>query len=193
MIKVLLIRTDENMRLVTDIKDIEKLAAEKEDQNWRFRCFLKGCDLEVEELDAIVHRLNDTVSAKIDCHSCGNCCRVMRPVLKTKDIKRLAAHLSMPPNEFEKEYLVKDDEGEGLTFQTEPCPFLSGNSCTVYTARPEDCRSYPHLHKKDFAFRLNGVVNNCSCCPIVYNVYELLKDELQDLEWESYFEDYEYE
>ena len=179
------------MGLVTNVKDVEKLATKKEKENWRFRTFLKGCDLEVKQLDAIVHRLNDMVSAKIDCQSCGNCCRVMSPVLNPKDIKRLAAHLSMPPGEFEKEYLVKDDEGEGLTFRSEPCPFLSGNFCTVYSARPENCRSYPHLHKKDFVFRLIGVVNNCSCCPIVYNVYELLKDELQSLEWDSDFDDYE--
>ena len=154
------------MGLVTNVKDFEKLAAKKEKENWRFRTFLKGCNLEVEQLDAIVHRLNDMVSAKVDCRSCGNCCRVMRPVLKTKDIKRLADHLSMSANEFEKEYLVHDDEGEGLTFRSEPCPFLSDNSCSVYSVRPENCRSYPHLHKKDFVFRLIGVVNNCSCCPI---------------------------
>ncbi|MFH1964780.1 MAG: YkgJ family cysteine cluster protein, partial [Acidobacteriota bacterium] len=108
------------MRLVTDIKDIEKLAAEKEDQNWRFRCFVKGCDLEIEELDAIVHRLNDAVSAKIDCQSCGHCCRVMHPILKKKDIERLASHLAIPPNKFEEEYLVKDEEEKGLTFRTTP-------------------------------------------------------------------------
>ena len=35
------------MKLVTDIKLIEKLAAEKEDHNWRFRCFLKGADIDI--------------------------------------------------------------------------------------------------------------------------------------------------
>ncbi|MFH1965187.1 MAG: hypothetical protein ABIJ42_06545, partial [Acidobacteriota bacterium] len=64
---------------------------------------------------------------------------------------------------------------------------------TAYSARPEDCRSYPHLHKKKFVFRVSGVFSNCSRCPIVYNVYELLKDELYSLRHKSYFNDEEYE
>ncbi len=181
------------MKLVTDIKQIEMLAAEKKDQNWRFRCFLKGCELEVEELDAIVHRLNDAISEKIDCQTCGHCCRIIHPILKKKDIKWLASHLSMSAPEFEETYLVRDEEEDGFTFRSTPCPFLSGNSCTVYSARPEDCRSYPHLHKDGFVFRASGVFSNCSVCPIVYNVYELLKDELHRLEVESVFQEYEYE
>ena len=180
------------MRLVTDIKDIEMLAAENEDHNWRFRCFVKGCDLKIEELDAIVHKLNDAVTAKIDCQSCGNCCRVMHPILKKKDIQRLAVRLSLPASEFEKEYLVKDEVEDGYTFRATPCPFLSENSCAVYSARPEDCRSFPHLHKNEFVFRIGGVFSNCSVCPIAYNVYELLKDELHKLKIESFFEEYEY-
>ena len=64
--------------------------------------------------------------------------------------------------------------------------FLKGYDATiekmdsiVYAHRPKDCHSYPHLHKKEFVFRLWGVVENCSICPIVFNVYEQLKDELR--------------
>ena len=67
------------MSLVTDIKTIERLAAEKEGANWRFRCFLKGADMGFEQLDAIVHKLYESVSAQIDFQECGHCCRVMHP------------------------------------------------------------------------------------------------------------------
>ena len=180
------------MDLITDIKEIEKLAAEKEDQNWRFRCFIKSTDLEIQELDAIVHRLNKEVSGKIDCQSCGHCCRVMHPILNKEDTKRLASHLSIASEMFEREYLMKDEEEEGPTFRATPCPFLSENTCSVYTVRPEDCRSFPHLHKKDFVFRVSGILPNCSVCPIVYNVYELLKDELHRLGVKSFFKGYRY-
>ena len=168
------------MNLVTDIETIQKLAAEKEDANWRFRSFLKGLDMEFEELDAIVHQLYESVSAQIDCEACGLCCRVMHPILNKRDIERLADRLSLSVNEFESEYLMKDEEEDGFTFRSTPCPFLTGNSCTVYPDRPADCRSYPHLHKKDFVTRLYGVLSNCSVCPIVFNVYELLKVKLYE-------------
>lgn len=42
----------------------------------------------------------------------------------------------------------------------------------------ENCISYPHLHKKDFTSRLIGVIENCSVCPIVFNVYERLKERI---------------
>ena len=35
----------------------------------------------------------------------------------------------------------------------------------VYRDRPEDCHSYPHLHKKDMTRRLLGVLGNAGVCP----------------------------
>ncbi|MFZ4394680.1 MAG: YkgJ family cysteine cluster protein [Kiritimatiellia bacterium] len=69
-------------------------------------------------------------------------------------------------------------EDGDLTFNRRPCPFLSENRCRVYEHRPDTCRSYPHLQKKEFVFRLTQAVGNCSVCPIVFNVYERLKTEL---------------
>jgi Fe-S-cluster containining protein len=56
---------------------------------------------------------------------------------------------------------------------------LDQNQCRVYEHRPKACRSYPHLHKKDFVSRLVGVLWNYSICPMVFNVFERLKDELR--------------
>ncbi len=41
---------------------------------------------------------------------------------------------------------------------------------TQYQCRPDDCRSYPHLHKRDFISRLINVIGNYSVCPIVFNI-----------------------
>jgi Fe-S-cluster containining protein len=80
-------------------------------------------------------------------------------------------------NEFRSRFLADDPEREGSVFRKQPCPFLQDNLCTVYEHRPSDCRSYPHLHKREFVFRMNQAFSNCSVCPIVFNVYEELKRE----------------
>ena len=161
--------------IITDLKLIDKLAKEREDENWRFRSYLKGCT--TDEVDEVFHRLHDEIAPQIDCQKCGNCCRVMRPILKEPDIKRLADHLSVSNDELEDQYLVEDEDND-IIFNAQPCPFLSGNSCSVYEARPNDCRSYPHLHKKEIIRRLMGVVFNYSVCPIAFNVYEEMKVEM---------------
>jgi len=179
------------MNLQTDPSIVARLAAEREDENWRFRSFLKGIDLEVEQLDAIVHKHYKTVSRQIDCCACGNCCHEVLPLLNASDITRLASGLNVSEAEVFDRVLVQGEEQATFTFEKKPCPFLSGNRCAVYEFRPNDCRSFPHLHKHDFVFRLIQAVNNCSICPIVFNVFERLKEELWhtpkelwDVEWE---------
>lgn len=166
------------MRLEIDPKKVEQLATRQEDANWRFRSFLKGIDLESEEVDAIVHRLYARVAKEIDCLSCANCCREIIPTLGEEDIARLAGALDISREETVKRFLVPEEDEGTFTFRDKPCPFLSGNRCTVYESRPEDCRSFPHLQKEGFVYRTMQAVDNCSICPIVFNVFELLKAEL---------------
>ena len=163
----------------TDLKEIARIAKSKENENWKFRSFLKGFDIEIEELDSIVHELFDYVSSEIDCTECANCCKEMRPLLKENDIKKLSENIGISTVEFKKQFLKKTDEGD-FTFSGLPCTFLENNICNQYKSRPIDCRSYPHLHKKDFVFRLIGVIDNYSICPIVFNVYELLKERIRE-------------
>ncbi len=165
------------MKLLTDLKVIETLAEERADANWRFRSFLKNIDMEVEEIDAVVHRHYEAAAAQIDCCACGNCCRVILPTLDNTNVKRLAAGLGISADSVVSSYLVRDEDEE-LTLKQSPCPFLEGNCCSVYEHRPEACRSYRHLHKEDFVFRLSQAVGNCSVCPISFHVYEQLKEEL---------------
>ena len=168
------------MKVEIDLKRIKKAAEKKENENWEFRSFLKGYDIEVRELDSIVHGLFKEVSREIDCTACGNCCREILPVLERGDIARLSRGLGISPKNFKERFLVKDDKNysEGFIFNKKPCPFLKGNLCCHYELRPKDCKSFPHLHKDEFVFRLIGVVENYDVCPIVFNVYEQLKAEL---------------
>ena len=174
-----------------DLIKIENLAKEREGENWNFRTFLKGND--IKNLDTIVHKLFKRVSESIDCTACGNCCKKMQPILKKKDISKLSKSLNITPDQFITKYVDKDEDGDNILNQL-PCPFLNDNKCTQYDSRPVDCSSYPHLHKKDFVFRLIGVVNNYSVCPIVFNVYEALKNRLKSefIDFLEEFDEFEY-
>jgi Fe-S-cluster containining protein len=171
------------MKLETDLKIIKKLSEKNDEENWNFRSFLKGYDATIEEIDAIVHELNQRISSEIDCTICANCCKKVQPVLDQEDINKCCEGIVISISQFKKKYLKPDEEQGKFIFKDKPCPFLKNNLCSIYPHRPNYCKSYPHLHKNEFVFRLWGVVENCSICPIVFNVYEQLKDELR------YFDD----
>ncbi|HOZ46128.1 MAG TPA: YkgJ family cysteine cluster protein [Candidatus Hydrogenedentes bacterium] len=163
------------MHVETDLKKVRRLAEKRDEENWRFRTFLKQYD--GNDLDERVHRLLAEVSAQIDCTACGNCCAALGTELSDADIKRLSEGLDMTPEAFCEKYTEKD-EGSGVVMLGQPCPFLKDKRCTVYPRRPDDCRHYPYLQREGFVSRLMGVVSNYAVCPIVFNVYERLKDDL---------------
>lgn len=174
----------------TDLNKIRKLSKEKEDENWNFRSFLKGCNIQSKKIDSIVYEVNEKVSSEIDCKTCANCCREVQPVLNQKDIERFSKCLRISVAQFKDQYLVKDEEPGKFVFNKKLCPFLKDNLCSYYNCRPKDCRSYPHLHKSGFIFRLINMVGNCSICPIVFNVYESLKTEIRNYNDPDSFDDF---
>ncbi|MEL6561070.1 MAG: YkgJ family cysteine cluster protein [Bacteroidota bacterium] len=142
-----------------------------EKENLRFCAFLKGHTS--EEIDRKVHVLNQEVSGLIDCTACANCCKKATPCLSERDVERLAAACKTDVSEVKDRYTVVEQEER--IWKSQPCAFLTENKCGVYELRPDDCRSYPHLHKKDFIHRLWMTLENYAVCPIVYNVFERLK------------------
>ncbi len=128
-----------------------------------------------EEVDEIVKKLNDYYSKNIDCQKCANCCTELQALVTKSDVKKLASKLIISDNTFIKDYVETDEEGDFL-LRHKPCKFLNGKKCRIYEQRPEDCISYPHLHKEHFISRLLGIIGNYSTCPIVFNVYEDLKE-----------------
>jgi uncharacterized protein len=164
------------MSLEFDLKEISLLAEQNEEKNWRFRSFLKFGD--DRKIDEVVHRLYHQVSQDIDCMQCGNCCRELKPLLARKEIKSISNFINMPEDKFLEHYTEYNNEKK-LQLKGTPCSFLKDNKCMVYECRPSDCRSFPHLHKKDFTTRLIDVLQNYSICPIVFNVYEQLKIEMR--------------
>lgn len=161
-----------------DLIQIRTQAAAKEDENYRFRRFLKArCRLQPEEIDERVFAATQRVWAEIDCTKCANCCKEVKPGFSEEEVERLARRLSMPREAFLEKYLARSEPGNDApwTTRTTPCPFLKDNLCSVYEDRPADCSGYPYLYEPDFVFRTLGMVERTFTCPIVYKVMEELK------------------
>jgi len=158
--------------MIKDLVKIQQLGNLNEDENFRFRSYLKMQD--PDKIDKIVNGLYQKYFTAIDCTTCANCCIVLQTLITKKDIKRIIRSLNMSDEEFMREYIEINMEGDRI-LKDLPCRFLVNKKCAIYRDRPYECRSYPHIHKKGFTCRLFGVIDNYSVCPIVFNVYEDLK------------------
>lgn len=92
--------------------------------------------------------LNEDVLKQFKCNGCGECCRwTGAVVLLPEDIAVLAAALKMTEEEFvrDRTRLAPNRRQLALLDQKDgSCEFLEGNRCRVYTARPEQCRTFPY-------------------------------------------------
>ena len=80
------------------------------------------------------------------CRQCGACCRQAGFVyLGRGDAERLAAHLKMDVYSFTESYaLLMDRQHLALKkYADETCVFLKPSGCSVYEARPAQCREFP--------------------------------------------------
>ncbi len=164
-----------------DLVQIRELAEKKEDENLRFRQFLKTrCNLEPDEIDQRVFETTRRVWAGIDCTACANCCREMKPTFSEAEVSRVARRLGMARQQFIETYLERSEGDSDNPWQTRatPCPFLKDNLCSIYEDRPAECSGYPYLYKPDFVFRTMGMIERTFTCPIVYEVMEELKKSL---------------
>lgn len=166
------------MRIELDLNTIKRNAKRREEENFDFRSYLKGQD--PDYIDQVVHELYERVVERVDCTKCGNCCIELETCFKKDEIDRLTDHLNVDKKEFviQSTKAAQYEGQENFCLKSKPCQFLADKKCTIYELRPEECKSYPYLHKKGFVSRLFGVIGNYGICPIVYNVYEELKDEL---------------
>jgi uncharacterized protein len=161
--------------------NIEALATEKGIENWNFRTFLKGnCKLSDDQLDKLVGDITRGVWAMIDCTACANCCKTLRPEFSEQDQKHIAEQLGLSVEQFREKYLeLNNDDGESVwQINQSPCPFLENNKCTIYENRPNDCRQYPYLYDPEFTSRTTGMIERTYTCPIVFEVFEELKAQL---------------
>lgn len=157
----------------TDLNMLAAAAEQNQAGNELFKSLL--LQQRPDEIDELVLQLNAEISPQIDCTQCGNCCRSLMINVETGDAERLAVHLQINVEDFERKYIERSSSGSLSVMNTIPCHFLAGNKCSVYAARPNECREFPGLHRPGFTARLFATFMHYGRCPIIYNVIEQLK------------------
>ncbi len=81
------------------------------------------------------------------CQGSGKCCvshgAYGYVYVTLDDRRRLAAELGMPTREFTRRYCRKQNDQFLLDDPGPECRFLDGHRCSVYEARPTQCRTWP--------------------------------------------------
>lgn len=163
--------------MITDLIQIRQLGEKKQAENEKFRRHLKRHNFP----ELRFRRIAEEIESEIDCRSCANCCKVAETDVTERDIERLARYLGMPARQFVAEYTTASafEQDEPILRRREPgCIFLEGNECTVYEARPDTCRDFPHLIRGagSFESRMWQMPDRATYCPIVYNALEQFKE-----------------
>ena len=158
----------------TNLLKIKQIASVKNDENFRFRSYLKSKDS--DKIDSIVHQLHDELIKQIDCTLCGNCCCNLKPELHKSDITILAQLENITSENYTSKY-CENEYGE-ISLKTIPCRYLDEKKCSIYESRPIQCRKFPYTDQDDFISRLWGMIGFYEICPIVFNLMEELKDKM---------------
>lgn len=148
-------------------------------QNENKKFFQKIKQRKPRNLDTVIQEIHEEVFAEYDCLTCANCCKTISPIIKTRDIERIARHLRMSVSQFIEKYLYLDED-EDYVFKSAPCPFLdSENYCIIYEHRPDACRGYPHTDTHKTLKLLNIIEKNVAVCPATFHIIEKLKMKLK--------------
>lgn len=151
---------------------IEGWQKHSEENQKQYQHFLQRADK--SKLLKKLPELHEQAFEKIDCLTCGNCCKSYSPRFKTTDIKRISKHLKMKESNFINTYLNLDSDGDYVA-KTTPCPFLgTDNYCSIYEDRPGDCKRFPYTDEDVLLKRPQLTLKNSTFCPIVHYVLEKL-------------------
>ena len=156
--------------------EIARLGVAKSAENLQFRRFLATHHQPVETF----HTIAAKVQEQIDCTQCANCCRYSIVSVRAAEVARIAAFLKMDEAEVVLHYTVRDAESpraRTLGSNRDGCIFLKDNRCTIYAARPEACRNFPHVApgKHSLGGRLESHCRWAALCPILFNALEEYK------------------
>ncbi len=86
---------------------------------------------------------------RFECQGSGKCClsrgQYGYVYLTLEDRQRLARHFGLSTAAFTRKHCQKEDGYVRIAYEksSDDCVFLEGKGCTVYEARPTQCRTWP--------------------------------------------------
>ena len=152
-------------------------AKKKEDENFKFRSYLKG-HADEDELDRQFLNLHKELFADYDCSKCRNCCKMYKGSIPEEDIGRDAQYLGITPEQFVDAYLEKEEHEMNYQTKHQPCDFFQedGNR-KLGDCKPDSCKKYPYTAQPERLSSLLSVLDVIEICPVAFEVFEGLKKE----------------
>lgn len=131
---------------------------------------------------------------RFECTQCGNCCtshgEYAYVYLAAADQRALAEHLGLAEPDFLARYCAEEDGHVLLRMDQPECPFLTEERrCSVYAARPKQCRTWPFWEENLVEQKWHGPV--AAICPGLGQgpLYSAAEVERQARETEEWYEE----
>ena len=146
-----------------------------EDENYAFRAYLKN-HADENDLDKQFLELHKELFLTYDCSKCRNCCKEYSASFQEEELAPVAAFLKMEEKDFRDKYI--NEEFGDYQLNVRPCCFLKEDSgCQIEECKPTSCRDYPYTDKPERLLSLLSILNSTSICPVVFEMFERLKQE----------------
>ena len=96
-----------------------------------------------------LRRFSEEANDSQICGTCVACCRWDGEVhFSPAELDALADLLKMDVRDCAEKFFELSDDRRNLRLRMgkmEPCPFLGEGGCTIYEARPAQCRNFPYV------------------------------------------------
>ncbi len=156
------------------IDELAIMANRKEEENIRFRTYLKG-HADDKELDKQFRELHEKHFKIYNCKDCRNCCKKLNTSMTEEEFDTICNKLNLDKEELISKELEINTNGK-YSFKCSRCKFLDDdNNCLAGECLPESCKDYPYTNKSERLFSLYSIIGNASICPVVYEILKELK------------------
>lgn len=163
-------------------EEVGKYAKRKENENLRFRTYLK-IHANEETLDKQFHQLHQELFSGYDCSKCRNCCKMYNGFLPEANLADAAKHLEITEKQLIDFFLEYNKSTGDYETKHMPCDFLKKDgSCMLEDSKPDNCRNYPYTDLPERLASLYSILESVEVCPVAYEIWERLKVEYGFLE-----------